>query len=99
VRARDEHPVRRLEHERKRGRLFERQVAGDRIDVLRRDGDQLCVRPVAMLADHVDHAVGHLDAGVDHDPLAELETRDAVAERLDDAGAVRAEDARLRHGG
>ena len=45
----------------------------------------------------VDRAVRRLDAGVDHDRAARLEAVDAVAERLDDAGAVRAEDARLRH--
>ncbi len=38
-----------------------------------------------------------LDAGVDDDALARLEAAHAVAERLDDAGAVGAEDARLRH--
>ena len=68
-----------------------------RVDVRRRHRDQLRVRAVAVLADHVDRAVRRLDARVDDDALADLEARDAVAERLDDPGAVGAEDARLRH--
>ena len=50
-----------------------------------------------MLADHVDLAAARLDAGVEDDALAELEAGHAVAERLDDAGSVGAEDARFRH--
>ena len=89
ARARHEHPVRGLEHERERCRLLERQVAGDRVEVVARDRDQLGVRPVHRLADDVHLPAGH-DPGVDHDAL--------VGAR-DHAGAVGAEDARLGHGG
>ena len=44
ARARDEHPVRRLEDERERRRLLERDPVGERVDVRRRHGDQLGVR-------------------------------------------------------
>src|SRR5581483_6764724 len=54
ARARDEHPVGRLEHERECRGLLERQAAGDRVDVRRRHRDQLGVRAVAVVADHVD---------------------------------------------
>ena len=97
VRARDEHPVRGLEHERERGRLLEGEIAGNGVDVRRGHGDQLRVRAVAVLADHVDRPVRSLDAGVEHDALSRLEAGHAGAERLDDARAVRAQDARLRH--
>ena len=96
--ARHEHPVRRLEDEREGRRLLEAQVLRDRVDVRRRHGDELGVRAVAVLADHVDPAAARLDAGIEDDPLARLEAAHAVAERLDHAGPVRAEDARLRHG-
>ncbi len=71
--------------------------SGNRIHVGRRHGDQLGVRPVTVLADDVDGAVGRLYAGVDHHALSRLEAVHAAAERFDDAGAVGAEDARLRH--
>ena len=69
------------------------------MDVRRRHRDQLGVRAVAVLADHVDRAVAGLDAGVDHDRPAGLEAVDACADRLDDAGAVRPENPRLRNRG
>ena len=94
---RHEHPVGRLEHEREGGRLLERDVVGKEIDVRGRHGDQLGVRPVGVLADHGHAAVVH-DAGVDDDALPGLEALDALAQILDDACAVRAEDPRLRHG-
>ena len=68
------------------------------MDVGRRHGDQLGVRPVSVLADHVDSPAAGLDARVEHDALAEAEARHALAERLDHPGAVGSEDARLRHG-
>ena len=74
------------------------RLVGDGVDVRRGHGDQLGVRAVAVLADHVDPAAARLDAGVEDDALAGLEAADAVAERLDDARAVGAEDARLRDG-
>ncbi len=54
--------------------------------------------PVAMLADHGDR-VAVLEPGVEHHALAHVEAVDALADRLDHAGAVRAEDARLRDRG
>ena len=89
VRARDEHPVRGLEDERERRRLLEAQVAGDGVDVRLGNRDQLGVRPVTVLADHVDRAGRRLDAGIDHDALAGVDA---------DARAVGAEDPRLRDG-
>ena len=96
--ARHEHPVRGLEDEREGRRVLEAQPLGDGVDVRRRHGDQLGVRAVAVLADHVDPAAARLDAGVEDDPLAGLEAAHALAKRLDHAGSVRSEDARLRHG-
>ncbi len=49
-----------------------------------------------MLADHGDR-VAVLEAGVEDDPLSHVEAVDALAERLDHAGAVCAEDPGLRH--
>ena len=46
------------------------RLVGNRIDVRRRHGDQLGVRPVAVLADDVDRPVRRLDARVDHDRAA-----------------------------
>ena len=43
--------------------------------------------------------VAVLEAGIEHDALAGGQPVDAVTERLDHAGAVRAEDPRLRHRG
>ena len=97
MRAGDEHPIRRLEHERKRGRFLEREPIGDRVDIRRGKGNQLGVRAVSMLADDVDRPVGGLDSRVDHDVLARLEAGHTGAERLDDPGSVGPEDARLRH--
>jgi len=37
--------------------------------------------------------------GIDHNAVAKREAVDAFAERLDDSGTVRADDARLRHDG
>jgi len=87
LRLRDEHPVGRLEHQRERRRLLERELVGDRHHVIRGHRDQLGVRAVAVLADDQPAVV---EARVDHDPLAVV---DALA------GAVRAEDPRLRHRG
>ena len=53
-RLRDEHPPRRLEDERERRRLLERERVGDRVDVRLGHGDQLGVRPVHVLADDGD---------------------------------------------
>ncbi len=64
-----------------------------------RHRDQLGVRAVAVLADHVDHPSVCLDARIENDALAGLEAAHTLAERLDDAGAVGAENARLRHRG
>ena len=93
---RDEHPVRRLEHEWEGCGRLEGDVVVEREDLLRRDRDQLRVRPVEMLADHRDPVAMH-QARVEDDALADSEAGNAVAERLDDAGPVRSEDARLRH--
>jgi hypothetical protein len=98
ARPRHEHPVGRRKDEREGGRLLEAQAVGDGVDVRRRDGDQLRVRAVPVLPDHVDAPVARLDPGVDDDALAGLESRHALAERLDDAGSVGAEDARLGDG-
>src|SRR5206468_6725383 len=84
-RARDEHAVRRLEDERERRRLLEREPCRDGIDVRRRNGDQLGVRAVAVLADHVDRPVVGLHAGVDDDAVPTLEAADTVTDRSDDA--------------
>ena len=89
--ARDEHPVRRLVDEGERRRDLEREPVVEREDLCGGDRDQLGVRPVAVLADHRDR-VAVLEPGVEDDPLARGEPVDAVAERLDHAGAVRAED-------
>src|SRR5262249_41351648 len=96
--AREEHRVRGLEDEWEGRRVLEAQALGNRMDVRRRNGDQLGVRAVAVLADHVDPAASSLDPGVDHDSLARLEARHLVAERLDDSGTLGAEHPRLRHG-
>ena len=56
------------------------------------------MRPVGVLADDGYAAVLH-DAGVDDDTLSGLEALDSLAESLDHACAVRAQDPRLRHGG
>ena len=66
--------------------------------VLGGHGDQLGVRSVGVLTDHGDAAVAVLEPGVDHDAVADVEPRDALAEARDDPGAVGAEDARLRDG-
>jgi hypothetical protein len=52
-----------------------------------------------VLSDHVDPAAARLDAWVEDDALARLEPVDTLADRVDDAGAVRAEDPRFRNGG
>ena len=95
--AGDEHPVRGLVDERERRRDLERERVVEREHLRRVDRDQLGVRAVAVLADDRDR-VAVLEPRVEHDPLADREPADALAERLDDAGAVGAEDARLRHG-
>ncbi len=86
-RPRDEHPVRRLEDEREGGCFLEAQAVGDGVDRLARNCDELGVRPVAMLAEHMD-AVRVREARVDHD---------ALARSGDHARPVRTEDPRLRH--
>ena len=64
------------------------------MDVLGGNGDQLGMGAVHVLADDPRAVV---EPGVEDDPVAGGEAVDAVAERGDDAGPVRAEDARLRH--
>ena len=93
----DEHPVRGLVDERKCRRLLERQRVVEREHLRRVDRDQLAVGAVAMLAEHRDR-VPVLEAGVEHDPVADGETVDPRAERLDDPGTVRSQDPGLRHG-
>ena len=66
------------------------------MDVVCGDGDELRVSPVGVLPDDV-RAV--FEAGVDDDLVAGGEPFGALADRLDDAGPVGAEDARLRRGG
>src|SRR5215831_12411964 len=84
---RHEHPPGRLEDERERGRLLERERVRNRVDVLLRHRDQLGVRAVPVLADDRD-PVAVLEARVDHDALAGVDTN---------ARAVGSEDVRLRH--
>ena len=93
----DEHPVGGLVDERKRRRLLERQRVVEREHLRRVDRDQLAVRAVGMLAEHRDQ-VPVLEAGVEHDPVADGEAVDSRSERLDDPGAVRSQDPGLRHG-
>src|SRR5215471_7800828 len=97
ARARDEHPIGGFEDERKGGRLLEAQTVGNGVDVGRRHGDQLRVRAVPVLADHVDPAAADLDTRIDDDRLARLEAGYPLAERLHETGAVGAEDARFRN--
>jgi hypothetical protein len=52
-----------------------------------------------VLADHVDPATARLDTWVEDDTLARLEAVDTIADCLDDARAVRAEDPRFRNRG
>jgi hypothetical protein len=85
----NEQPVGGLEHEREGGRLLERDLVRQRVDVRLRDGHQLRMCAVHVLADHGD-LLAVLDPGVDHDALAGV---------LAEARAVRAEDPRLRHEG
>ncbi len=82
---RHEHPVGGLEDEREGGRLLERELVRQRIDVVGRERDQLGVRPVHVLA----HDLGAVvEAGVDDDGVALREAVDALAEPDDDAGSV-----------
>ena len=81
---RDQHPVRRLEGERERRGLLERHRVRNRVHVLLRQRDQLGVRAVPVLAQHV-RAV--FEPGVDDDPLAGVHPF---------AGAVGTEDEGLR---
>ena len=53
---------------------------------------------LGVLPDHLDR-LPVLEPGVDHDRLARLEALDLRPDRLDDAGSVCAENARLRHRG
>ena len=64
--------------------------------VLGRNRDQLRVRPVPVLADDVRAVV---EPGIDQHAVADLESGDAAPSAGHDAGAVRAEDPRLRNGG
>src|SRR5439155_21279547 len=86
-RLRYQHPVRSLEDERKRRRLLEGEIVGNRVDLGARYRDQLRVRAVRVLADDVDPSVV-LDARVDDDTLAAADQ---------DTSAVGAEDATLRN--
>ena len=97
ARARDEHPVGGLVDERERRRLLEREPVVEREHLLRGDRDQLaCVpsqcSPTTVIASPCS------SPGLSTTRSPDLEAVDAVPERLDDAGAVRAEDPRLRHG-
>src|SRR5919201_1006190 len=76
-----------LEDERERGRLLERELVRERVDVRLRDGDQLGMSPVHVLADDGDR-VAVLEPRVDDDALAAV---------LADARAVGSQDPRLRH--
>ena len=67
-----------------------------RLDVVGIDCDQLGVRAVTVFADDV---LPVLEAGVQHDILADLDTGDTVAERLDDPCSVGAENPGLRRRG
>ena len=84
-----EHPVGGLEDEREGGGFLEREVAGDRMDEIARDRDQLGMRAVHRLAHDVGLAARD-DPRIDHD---------ALVGAGDHACAVGAEDARLRHRG
>src|SRR5207237_917301 len=86
--SRHEHAVGRLEDERERGGLFEREVARNGVDVRRRDGNELRVRAVSVLADHVDRAVCGLDSGADDDGHRALEAVHAFAHGFDPARTV-----------
>ena len=70
---RDEHPVRRLEDQRKRRRLLEREPLVEQIDVRCGHDDELGMRAVTMLPDDGD-AAGVLDARIDNDPLSGART-------------------------
>ena len=96
-RLRDEHPVGGLVDERERRRLLERERVVEREHLRRVDRDQLAVGAVGMLAEHRDR-VPVLEAGVEHDAVADGESVDSRPERLDDPGAVRSQDPGLRHG-
>ncbi len=83
----DKHPVDGLEDERERRGLLEGQIVRNLVHLRLRHRDQLGVRAIHVLADDAD-PVAVLDPGVnDHPPT-----------RLVEAGAVCAEDPRLRNG-
>ena len=89
LRLGDEHPVGGLVDEREgRGRLEVDRVV-EREDLLRRERDQLAVRPVGVLADDGDRGAV-LEPRVDDDALARVDP---------DPRAVGAEDPRLRDRG
>ncbi len=82
-----EHAVRGLEDEGKRRSLLERQIVGNRMNGVPRHCDQLGMRAVGRLAENVHLAVAY-DRRVDDN---------ALVRAREHAGAVGAEDARLRH--
>jgi hypothetical protein len=108
--ARDDHVDCGREAEGDRGGLFEREVWRFAEDVGGGDGNQLRHAAVAALADEVVARAGVVvaveagfagaatHAGMEHHFVADGDGRHAGAERLDDAGDVRAEDARLAVG-
>ena len=91
-----QHAVRRLEHERERRALFERERFGEWVQLPRWDRLQLAVRPVRVLSDHRDLAVME-DPGVDttRSPTANPRRRRREQRRL---RSVRSQYARLGHG-
>jgi hypothetical protein len=96
LRARDQHSVGGHEDEREGGGFLEREVVGKGINVVRRDGDELGVRPVGVLPDDV---CAVFEARVDEDRVPRGEPLCVLAERLHDASAVGSEDARFWGGG
>ena len=70
VRLRRQHAIGGFEHERERRRRLEVEPGRQRVDLRARDGDQLGVRAVGVLADHRDPAVAVIQARVDHDRVA-----------------------------
>ena len=97
--ARDEHPVGGLVDERERGRVLERDTVAERArrssqgSRRARRGRPACARRSRGSSSPCSRP-GLITTGC---PGSRPST--SVAERLDDAGAVGAEDARLRHGG
>ena len=77
--------------------MLERQRVIEREHLLGGNGDQLAVRAVGVLTDD-GNRVAVLETRVDHDAIARCEALDTFTDGLDDARAVRTQDARLRDG-